>query len=120
MPMSHPGAEAVPAADTSVRHLTMPPQAPPPAEPQEELLPSYPFGAYQQHQASQPAATAMSTIRPAKARLTSELTGALAAYREGATTARGLADALKAQGMRCEKDKAASFIKRLRELGEIP
>jgi len=115
--MSHSGAEALPAADFSIRRVP----TPPPAEPQEELLPpSHPFGAYQQRQASQPAATAIPAIRPAKARLTPELTGALAAYREGATTARGLADALKAQGMRCEKDKAASFIKRLRELGEIP
>ena len=120
MPMSHPGAQALPAADTSVRHLTTPPQAPPPVEPQEELLPPHLFGAYQQRQASQPAATVIPAMRPARARLTPELLGALAAYREGATTARGLADALKAQGMRCEKDKAASFIKRLRELGEIP
>jgi len=121
MPMSHPGTEALPAADSSIRRVPTLPQAPPPIEPQEELLPpSHPFGAYQQHQASQPAAAAIPALRPARARLTPELTGALAAYREGATTARGLADALKAQGMRCEKDKAASFIKRLRELGEIP
>jgi hypothetical protein len=120
MPMHHSGTEALPAADSSIRHATTPPQALPPVEPQEELLPpSHPFGAYQQRQDSQPAA-AIPALRPAKARLTPELTSALAAYREGATTARGLADVLKAQGMRCEKDKAASFIKRLRELGEIP
>jgi len=70
-----------------------------------------------QQAAGWPAAAAM---RPAKARLTPELERALAAYQEGATSARGLADALKKQGMQCEKDKAASLMRRLRELGAIP
>ena len=59
-------------------------------------------------------------MRPAKARLSPELEQALAAYQQGATTARSLAGALKAQGIQCEKDKAAALLRRLRELAEIP
>jgi hypothetical protein len=85
----------VPSADQSIRRVTAPPQV---------SVENGPF---------------MPALRPAKARLTPELMHALAAYQEGATTARGLADTLKAQGIQCEKDKAASLIRRLRELGEI-
>jgi hypothetical protein len=95
----------VPSADQSIRRVTTPPQAGlPQAEPQRLVndIPSMPV------------------VRPVKARLSPELFHALAAYQEGATTARALADVLKAQGIQCEKDKAASLIKRLRELGEIP
>jgi hypothetical protein len=90
----------VPSAEQSIRRVTTPPQA-------------GPHGMVEERR-STPA------LRPVKERLTPELTHALAAYQEGATTARGLADVLKAQGIQCEKDKAASLIRRLRELGEIP
>ena len=108
----HPGAASVPSADASLRRVTTPPPARQPGEP--DLLEPEPVP-YQQ-QASQP----LAAMRPAKARLTPELERALAAYQEGASTARGLADALKKQGMQCEKDKAASLTRRLRELGAIP
>jgi len=112
--ISHPGAASVPSADASIRRVTTPPQAWQPGE--RDLLEPEPVQSQQQPQASQP----LAAMRPAKARLTPELERALAAYQEGATSARGLADALKKQGMQCEKDKAASLLRRLRELGEIP
>jgi hypothetical protein len=86
----------VPSADQCIRRVTAPPQAS-----VEYTMPP------------------LAALRPAKARLSPELERALGAWNEGATTARGLADALKAQGIQCEKDKAASLIRRLRELGEI-
>jgi uncharacterized protein len=91
-------AEApVPSADQSIRRVT----APPPYANMEYTMPP------------------LTAIKPARARLSPELERALGAWNEGATTARGLADALKAQGIQCEKDKAASLLRRLRELGEI-
>ena len=112
--IAHPGAASVPSADASIRRVTTPPQARQPAE--QDLLEVEPVQYQQQPHASQP----LAAMRPVKARLTPELEQALAAYQEGATTARGLADALKKQGMQCEKDKAASLMRRLRELGAIP
>jgi len=92
MPLSHPGTEALPAADSSIRRVTTPPQAPLPVEGQEELLPPEPPRVYQ-NQASQPAA-AVHTVRPAKARLTPELERALQAWHEGATSVTKLEKAL--------------------------
>ncbi len=112
--IAHPGAACVPSADASIRRVTTPP---PVRQPAEQDLPEAEPIQSQQQAAGWPAAAAM---RPAKARLTPELERALAAYQEGATSARGLADALKKQGMQCEKDKAASLMRRLRELGAIP
>jgi hypothetical protein len=93
-PIYHPGAEAVPSADSSPRRVTIPPHAPQPVEPQEEPLPPpHLFGTYERSHASQPAAAAYA-MRPAKARLTPELERALHAWNEGATSVTKLEKAL--------------------------
>jgi len=115
-------AAGVPSADQATRRVTVPPPVQP-ALPEQTahlwqhaasgpVLPS-------PNRLSQPIA-AVGQARPVKARLTPELEQALQAWQAGATTARGLADALKERGVQCEKDKAATLIRRLRELGELP
>jgi|GraSoi2013_115cm_1033766.scaffolds.fasta_scaffold01999_2 hypothetical protein len=115
-------AAGVPSADQATRRVTAPP-------PEQPALPEQTAHLWQPakpgpplpspNRLGQPIA-AVQQPRPVKARLTPELEQALQAWQAGATTARGLADALKERGMQCEKDKAATLIRRLRELGELP
>ena len=115
-------AAGVSSADQATRRVTAPPPVQPALPEQTAHLwqpakPGPPLPS--PNRLSQPIA-AVQQARPVKAQLTPELEQAVQAYRQGATTARGLADALKERGMQCEKDKAAALIRRLRELGELP
>ena len=111
-----PAATGVPSADQATRCITAPPPVQPALPEQQGQLGSlFPSP----HRLSQPSA-ATPALHPTRARLTPELEQALQAWQAGATTARGLAAALKERGMQCEKDKAAALIRRLRELGELP
>jgi hypothetical protein len=116
-----PAAAGVPSADQAARRVTV--LAEQPALPEQTAhlwLPAKPGPQPPSpNRLSQPIA-AMPLARPVKAQLTPELEQALQAYRQGTTTARRLADALKGRGIQCEKDKAAALIRRLRELGELP
>ena len=109
-------AAGVPSAEPATRRVTVPPPVQPALPEQHGQLGSlFPSP----NRLGQPIA-AVQQARPVKAQLTPELEQAVQAYRQGATTARGLADALKERGIQCEKDKAAALIRRLRELGELP